>query len=321
MAKITSKQIDVPAMASADANNLLQYKDDGLFVALAPPANVAVQYVSSSTGNDSNDGTRASPLKTLHRAVERLPDSTSGTIYLLEGDVFPVRSYQDGDWGTSITEIGRLISTSYKTILISCYGPQSDFFNTLAVNTPEWQTFALGTQYLNRPILEFGHFMHNGSPVGTCLVLGQNGGALVTLRAVECRWAAATRAAYTAANIPFSAIGYQSILNCPNVDMQGVILPSPLVNGSGAVLGYPVIAYGKLNPWQVYIPVESTVWLIASGCNEISFGDSGPTITGSNGTTYNTLPSTTATNFSTRIGGLVKDSNGSVRNCACNIPI
>ncbi|MNQ96709.1 hypothetical protein D3C85_1123250 [compost metagenome] len=169
--------------------------------------------------------------------------------------------------------------------------------------------------------MEFGHFMHNGSPVGTCLILGQNGGSLVTLRAVECRWAAVTRAAYTAANIPFSAIGYQAILNCPNTDLQGVILPSPLTNSSGTVLGYPVIAFGKVNPWQVYIPVETAPWLVASGVNEMTFGDSGPTITGSNGTTYNTLAATTITNLSTRIIGVIKDSNGAVRNCACNVPL
>lgn len=319
MAKITSNQIDVPSIVSASPNNLLQYKTDGLHMALAPPANVAIQYVSSSTGNDLNDGTRASPLKTLYRAIERLPNSSSGTIYLLEGDTFPMRHYNDPAWGSPISGIGRLLVTELKTILISSYGPQTDFLTSLEVNNASFYAFCLAANYFPRPILEFGHFTFNGSPVGTALILGQDGGAKVTLRSVECRWTAAARTAFSAAGIGYSATGYQAILNCPNADLQGVILPSPMVNGSGAVIGFPIIAFGQVNPWQVFIPVESTQWLIASGCNELTFGDSGATMVGNNGTTYNTLAATTIINLSSRIAGVLKDSNGYVRNVSSNV--
>lgn len=318
MSKINAKQIDVAGIASTAANNLVQYKTDGLYMALAAAENVAIQYVSSSTGNDSNPGTRAAPLKTLYRAFERLPESTSGQIYLLEGDVFPMRHYNDPEWGSTTSEIGRLLVTSLRTILISAYGPQSDFYNSLSANAG-FNTFALATKYFNRPILEFGHFMYNGSPVGTAMILGQNGGALATLRAVEVRWAAVTRAAVIASNKTFSAQGYQGALNCANAELQGVILPSPLTTSNGTLLAYPVIAYGKLNPWQVYVPVETSIWLNASGVNEITFGDSGATQVGNNGVSYDTLPSTVTTNLSTRIVGVVKDSNGAVRNVACNV--
>lgn len=306
-------------MASAEQNNLLQYKTDGLFMALDPPPNVAIQYVSSSTGNDSNDGSRASPLKTLAKAIDRLPDTTTGTIYLLEGDTFPVRWASDPAWGSAIGSLGRLLISSLRTILISAYGPQTDFFNTQQINNSSFYTFCLAANYFNRPILEFGHFTFNGSPVGSALILGQNGGAKVTLRAVECRWTPEARAAFSTANKPYSAVGYQGILNCPNTDLQGVILPSPIVNGSGTVLGFPVIAFGQVNPWQVYVPVESSYWLNASGCNEMTFGDSGATMVGNNGTTYNTLPATTITNLSSRIIGVLKDANGYVRNVSSNV--
>lgn len=321
MAKINPNQIDVAALASTTQNNLLQYNTNGLYMALAPPENVAIQYVSSSTGNDSNPGTRAAPLKTLYRAFERLPDSTTGTIYLLEGDTFPMRYASDPAWGSPISEIGRLLVSSLRTILIESYGPQTDFYNSLMVNNASFYTFCLAANYFPRPILEFGHFTFNGTPVGSALILGQNGGAKVTLRSVECRWTAAARTAFMNAGTNYSATGYQAILNCANADLQGVILPSPMVNGSGAVIGFPVIAYGQVNPWQVYIPVESSYWINASGVNEMTFGDSGPTQVGNNSTTYNTLPATTITNLSSRILGVLKDGNGYIRNVSSNVQL
>lgn len=319
MAKINAKQIDVAGLASTSENNLVQAKTDGLYMALAAPEYVARQYVSSVSGNDANDGSRANPLKTLARALERLPENTSGEIYLKEGEVFPMRNGADPDWGATVTHIGRLLNTSLKTVLISSYGPQTDFLDSIAPNVTTYLPFLVGTQYINRPILEFGHYMYNGNPVGTAMILGQANGALATIRLCEIRWAASTRAAVTASNKPFTAIGYQAAINSANGALQGVILPSPLTAGDGTVLAYPVICYGQFNPWQVSIPVETSIWCVASGVNEITFGESGSTVVGNNGVTYNTLPNTATTNFASRVAGVLKDTNGVVRNVACNI--
>lgn len=321
MSLINAKQIDLTTLASADTNSLVQVKSDGLYMALQAAENVQIQYVSSSTGNDSNSGTRAAPLKTLYRALERLPDSTQGQIYLMEGDTFPMRTPSDPQtWGGAVTYFGRVMSSSLKTLLISAYGPQSDYYDSLNPGSLNFNTFCLATKYLTRPILEFGHYMFNGAPVGTALILGQNGGAGVTLRNVDVRFTDGARAACTSSGKSWTSQGYNAPLCCANVDMQGVLLPSPITSGS-TVLAYSVIAYGRLNPWQVYVPVETSYWLNLSGVNEVSFGNTGTTITGNNGVTYDTVSSTVETNLSTRSVGVIKDSNGFPRNVTCNLAL
>jgi len=79
--------VDQQLMSSA-ADNLLQLRDDGLFYGITPPDQFLNQYVSSSTGNDSNAGTIGSPLKTIAKAISNLPDGTMGNIFLLAGDTF-----------------------------------------------------------------------------------------------------------------------------------------------------------------------------------------------------------------------------------------
>ncbi len=75
-------------LLSTDPGNLIAQRPNGLYYGISPPPNFANQYVSSSTGNDSNPGTRVSPLKTIQKALSNLPDGTQGNIYLLAGDTF-----------------------------------------------------------------------------------------------------------------------------------------------------------------------------------------------------------------------------------------
>ena len=88
-------------MISADAGNLLQCRTDGIYYGIAPPADVANQYVDPINGSDTNSGSRANPLRTIMRAIDRLPSGTRGTIYLVDNAThyFPSsqRKYLDKD--------------------------------------------------------------------------------------------------------------------------------------------------------------------------------------------------------------------------------
>ena len=116
---IKPTQIDINSLVSTSEGNLIQVRADGLYAALAAAPNLQNQYVSSSTGNDNNDGTRASPLKTITAALNRLPENTTGTIWLLEGDVFPMRRPWDPTtWGTTITDFGSPIGSGRRGICL-----------------------------------------------------------------------------------------------------------------------------------------------------------------------------------------------------------
>jgi hypothetical protein len=56
---------------SADPGNLIEPRTDGLFYGLTAPPSTAQLFVSSSSGNDANLGTKASPLETIAEAISR----------------------------------------------------------------------------------------------------------------------------------------------------------------------------------------------------------------------------------------------------------
>lgn len=74
---------------SAEADNLLQQKDDGLYYGITPPANVANLYVDALNGVDQDPnavegaGTRAKPLKTFTYACQLAVSGTHRRIYLM----------------------------------------------------------------------------------------------------------------------------------------------------------------------------------------------------------------------------------------------
>lgn len=80
------------ASPSPDAGNLLKQRDNGLYVALAAPANVSSLFLDAVVGDDNNPGTAALPLKTLARASYLINTLGSGvgtyTISLRAGQTF-----------------------------------------------------------------------------------------------------------------------------------------------------------------------------------------------------------------------------------------
>lgn len=74
---------------SAEADNLLQQKDDGLYYGITPPANVAHLYVDALNGVDQDPnavegaGTRVKPLKTFAYACQLAMSGTHRRIYLM----------------------------------------------------------------------------------------------------------------------------------------------------------------------------------------------------------------------------------------------
>ena len=88
-------------LKSSDAGNLLQCRADGLYYGVTPPADVANQYVDPINGMDTNSGSRASPLRTIMKAIDKLPSGTHGTIHLIDNAThyFPSsqRKYLDKD--------------------------------------------------------------------------------------------------------------------------------------------------------------------------------------------------------------------------------
>ena len=77
---------------SPRSGNLLQVdqQPDGsckFYYGIEPPADLANQYVDPVNGNDSNVGSRASPLRTIIEAIDRLPAGTYGSIHLIDNAV------------------------------------------------------------------------------------------------------------------------------------------------------------------------------------------------------------------------------------------
>ena len=82
---------------SPRSGNLLQadVQPDGsckFYYGIKPPANLANQYVDPVNGRDSNDGSRASPLRTILRAIDNLPTGTRAAIHLHEDIVHYLKS-------------------------------------------------------------------------------------------------------------------------------------------------------------------------------------------------------------------------------------
>lgn len=68
----------------------------------------------SNDGNDDNDGSQSTPLKTIQSACNRVPRGGSATIYLRSGDEYYVREIA-GDWW-------QFVNIDSKTIFITSYG-------------------------------------------------------------------------------------------------------------------------------------------------------------------------------------------------------
>lgn len=314
---LKAPQIDVAGLVSPAAGNLLQVKPDGgLYAALQAAPNLQNQYVSSSTGNDANDGTRANPLKTIWMAINKLPDNTSGTIWLLEGDTFPMRLPTDpASWGASVTDFGNVIGTGNRNVNIRPYGPFIDSYAGKEVNTTNFYPWILPG--LPRPTLEFGHYLFNGRPAGNVLMLGSSGGGYCSLWGCNIVWTAAARSLSTSSGVPWAAGGYQWLLDCANTSIMGCTLPSPILNSGGNTLNHVVRIVGNCSLWNTTIAAGAQPWATIGSASKVTLLDSG-TMTDNTGATYTPLANSSGTNLGTRISGLVRDGQGVPRNILAN---
>lgn len=90
-------------LKSSAADNLLQCRADGLYYGIAPPAELVNQYVDPINGNDANAGTRASPLRTIIKAIDKLPEAVVGAyIHLHESATHYMKSSDRRDLNKSV---------------------------------------------------------------------------------------------------------------------------------------------------------------------------------------------------------------------------
>ena len=90
----TNNKGGIKVKLSPDGGNLLQKRNNGLYYGIEAPPDTRDLYVSSSTGSDSNKGTRAEPLQTIKEAFDRNNTGTVFNLYLFEDDIHEVRSSQ-----------------------------------------------------------------------------------------------------------------------------------------------------------------------------------------------------------------------------------
>lgn len=73
---------------SAAPANLIQMRADGLYLGAVAPPDTEHLYVNTVTGDDSNPGTKALPLKTIAAALDLGPANVTRYLYLHEGQTF-----------------------------------------------------------------------------------------------------------------------------------------------------------------------------------------------------------------------------------------
>ena len=80
---------------SKDSGNMIQVRDDGIYYGVVAPADIRVHYISSTLGDDRNDGSKKSPIRTINEAAKRIAARNVGGSYALRlraGETFPLSS-------------------------------------------------------------------------------------------------------------------------------------------------------------------------------------------------------------------------------------
>lgn len=88
---------------SSDSGNLLEVRQGKLYYGLQAPKETYNLYVSSESGDDSNDGSINSPLKTIDAAWGKNRSDQSAVIWLKAGETFIISSSLFGTSGSSKT--------------------------------------------------------------------------------------------------------------------------------------------------------------------------------------------------------------------------
>ena len=241
-------------MVSPDTGNLIQCRPNGLYYGIEAPAEVRTQYVDAVNGNDDNAGTRDAPLRTIKRAMDRLPSNTSGnSIYLHEDSVHLWYS----SWNR-VADAG---------IYFYTYGANTDNAKILWANqgVPGWSWF--GWEHAPRATINFvadaTWFADTSKKVGQCVqgnsythlvfygIRLVNGGSTGTLQTTDVQW-----------NAPF--VGSGSYFEYTDCILEGFTAQRPL----SAVDG----------PWSHTVTVRSSrlvnssawLWLLQIGSGIIT---------------------------------------------------
>lgn len=160
----TIRAQDIPL--SSSGGNLLDRREDGLYYGVVAPADVTNLYVDSSSGDDTNPGTRALPLRTIRAAVARVSSSQSNTIWLRAGLEYILPSLAvDG----GAQRIFRVWDDPYI---------DGDLVPTISPDIPHYYPEVVGS--LNRPTLR-PHVIYNTQNLVFSIESAQpmNGGALI----------------------------------------------------------------------------------------------------------------------------------------------
>ena len=308
--QLTGKQIDLSTMVSTSQDNLLQVKNGGLYAALT--AVTTTFYVSSVSGNDSNPGTKAAPLKSLWKAIFSFPDYTSGTIYLKEGETFDWRDFTLPAFGSTVTQFGYMVSTGNRSLTIRPYGTQSDAYDAKSANT-NFYWWALAN--FPRPTIRFGHFLFNGTGVGQGIALGGSGGQRIEMYGMNFAFTDEAKAATVNTGYRCGG-GYFWPLESGNTMFFGCTLPSPFVTGSG-VDGSILRVSGTVVFWDTKIDSGTSQWFRIGDPSRIQLSQTGA-MTDSAGAQYTSQGNTISVNLASRTDGVLKDSNGVPRNVQAN---
>lgn len=127
---------------SAAPGNRIQVLADGLAVIDEAPVNLAVQFVSVS-GNDANDGSRASPLATLREALRRISMGPGVGRYMI--------AFKAGETFNIDTEVAE---TPNASLIFSVY--DDPIYGDAVMADPAPGYYAWAAPNLSRPVLDFG---------------------------------------------------------------------------------------------------------------------------------------------------------------------
>lgn len=135
----------VGVAVSPDGGNQIELRDNGLYVGNQVRADKANFYVSSTSGNDNNDGSKNSPFRTIYRAFNAAVENKSNGVYrifLKAGEYFEFPKTRV--W----------IPHTNMSLEIHHYGDAKypDLFDCFGVYRP------YGAPDLNRPTLAFTQF-------------------------------------------------------------------------------------------------------------------------------------------------------------------
>lgn len=171
---------------SPDKGNMIELRDNGIYYGLVPKQGTI--YVSSTLGNDSNDGSRSSPVKTVHRALNIINEQKTGGVYWIRlrvGESF------------SLATNPLLGNASYQVY----FAGYDDAKYGDALSFGIYATYAM--QEYNRPKLTFDTYNENGV-VRCATILGSEVG--LHFYGIEVHFASSAGASTSGASYFYASV-------------------------------------------------------------------------------------------------------------------